>query len=50
MPLPRPITVSKLKMTSILLVPARVTQRGAARSGAIVKLVGAACGASALSA
>ena len=36
-PLPRPIAVSNLKIASIALVPARVTRRGAARSGSIRK-------------
>ena len=36
-PLPRPCAVSNLKIASIVLVPARVTRRGAARSGSIAK-------------
>ena len=42
MPLPRPTLVSNLKIASIALVPARITLRGAARSGSIAKPVGAA--------
>ena len=36
-PLPRPCAVSNLKIASIASVPARVTRRGAARSGSILK-------------
>ena len=43
MPLPRPTLVSNLKIASIALVPARITLRGAARSGAIAKPDGARC-------
>ena len=46
MPLPRPTLVSNLKMASIALVPARITLRGAARSGAMAKPQGAALRAS----
>ena len=44
MPLPRPTAVSNLKIASIAWVPARVTLRGAARSGSIAKPRGAARG------
>ena len=46
MPLPRPTLVSNLKIASIALVPARITLRGAARSGSIAKPRGAALRAS----
>ncbi len=41
MPLPRPTFVSNLKMASIASVPARITLRGAARSGSTAKPLGA---------
>ena len=41
-PLPRPTPVSNLKIASIAWVPARVTLRGAARSGSMAKPWGAA--------
>ena len=40
MPLPRPTLVSNLKMASMVLVPARITLRGAARSGSTAKPLG----------
>ncbi len=40
-PLPRPTFVSNLNMASIASVPARITLRGAARSGATAKPLGA---------
>ena len=44
-PLPLPNAVSKEKIASIAFVPARVTSRGAARSGSMAKPDGAASAA-----